>query len=62
MPPCSSGSDTLTPVKPPIGSASSRIMAISTPVPSLDAACGPGAMPQMRLRRRRTVLSATQPR
>jgi hypothetical protein len=62
MPPCNSGSDTLMPMKPPIGSASSRIIAISTPVPWAESVCGPGVMAQIRWRRRRTLLSATHPR
>ena len=63
MPPCSSGSDTLMPVKPPIGSASSSTIAISMPALfGRSRMRDPDAMPQIVSRRRRTVLSATHPR
>ena len=55
MPPWSNGSETLMPMKPPIGSASSRIIAISTPVAlRLDPYATPAAMAQTPWRRRRT--------
>ena len=52
------------PVKPPIGSASSRIMVISTPVPPCewDSVSDATPLPRTPLRSRRTVSSATQPR